>query len=223
MEHQPDGGAIAIIGGTGAEGTGLATRFIAAGEKVIIGSRSPDKAVLVAEDLKSGLPRADVSGMENEAAAVAGSIIFVTVPYDALSEVAEHLSGRVTGKVVVSTIVPMASSNRGIYSLPIKEGSAALELQRLLPEAKVVAAFQTISAKDLMMPDKELPCDVPVCSDHQDAKEVIMSLVRCVKGVRSIDGGPLENSRYIEGITVFLLNINRIYGGVRSGIRITGI
>ncbi|MSQ14848.1 MAG: NADPH-dependent F420 reductase [Dehalococcoidia bacterium] len=222
MEHQAAGGIIAIIGGTGAEGTGLAKRFIAAGNKVIIGSRSTEKALMVAEDLKRGLPHADVSGMENQEAAAAGSIIFITVPYDALKETAERLSGRVTGKVVVSTVVPMASSNLRTYSLPMDGGSAALELQQLLPDSMVVAAFQTVSAKDLLAPDRELACDVPVCSDHQGAKEIIMSLASCVNGVRPIDGGLLENSRYLEGITVFLLNINRIYG-VRSGIRITGI
>lgn len=223
MEHQSEGKTIAIIGGTGAEGTGLATRFALADKRVIIGSRSPEKAVLTAKMMKENLPRANISGMANEEAAEAGDIIFITVPYDALSEVAERLSGRVTGKILVSTLVPVVYSGVGIYSLPIREGSAAMEMQRLIPEAKIVAAFQTVSAKDLMIPDKKLACDVPVCSDYQDAKEAIMSLVKCVEGVRAIDGGALENSRYLEGITVFLLNINRIYDGIRSGIRITGI
>ncbi len=220
---QPESETIAIVGGTGAEGTGLAARFAVAGKRVIIGSRSPEKAALIAKEVKKNLPKANISGMANEEAAEAGDIVFVTVPYHALSEVAERLSGRVTGKVLVSTLVPVVYSGVGIYSLPTREGSAALEMQRLLPEAKVVAAFQTVSAKDLIVPDKKLACDVPVCSDHQDAKEIVMSLVKCVEGVRAIDGGALENSRYLEGVTVFLLNINRIYGGIRSGIRITGI
>ena len=223
MDHEAKVGTIAIIGGTGAEGRGLATRFTDAGRGVIIGSRSPEKARLAAKDLEKRVPHARIAGMTNEQAAEAGDVIFVTVPYEALTEVTERLSGRVAGKVIVSTLVPIVYSSVGIYSIPIKEGSAALEMQHLLPEAKVVAAFQTISAKDLVVPDKELSCDVPVCSDYQDAKEAVMSLVKCVGGVRAIDGGPLENSRYVEGITVFLLNINRIYGGIRSGIKITGI
>ena len=210
------------MGGTGPEGRGLALRFALAGEAVLIGSRDRARASEAAEGIAALAHGAPVSGALNEEVARQAAIVFVTVPYAAhrptLSAIAESLEG----KTVVDVVAPLAISKRVARTVPIAEGSAALEASAILPGAKIVAAFQTVSAHDLLDPNIRIDSDVIVCSDDPDARKQIMDLAERIPGIRAVNGGGLENAAYVEGFTALLLNINRIYRA-RSGLRIVGI
>ena len=214
--------SIAFIGGTGPEGLGLAMRFAQSGEEVIIGSRRLERAQEAAQKIVAEVPNARARGLENKDAARAGDLVLITIPYEGQEATLEELGEALDGKVVVDTVVPLVFEKGKITALLVKEGSAAQQAQRLLPKAKVVGAFQNLSAHDLMELEQEVPADVVVCGDDAAAKETVMELARRINGVRAIDGGALANARYVEDITALLLNINRIYKS-RSTIRIVGV
>ena len=213
---------LAFLGGTGPEGKGLALRLAMAGQEVIIGSRSEERTGEAAASLKELAPQAVISGRVNAVAAQRADTVFVTVPFDGqkslLQDVAEHL----TGKVVITAVAPMVFLKGKVRALPVEEGSAAQQAQQILPDSRVVAAFQNISAVELMVPDRVMDGDVVVCSDHQDAKDDVMELVRSIRDLRPVDGGALENAKYVEQFTAMLVNINRIYK-CHSMIKIIGI
>ena len=213
---------LAFLGGTGPEGRGLALRYALAGEEVVIGSRDASRAAEAADRLKEQAPGAAISGDENSGAASKGDIIFVTVPFEAQKPLLEQVADRVAGKVVVDVVSPLAFARGRARAVPVEEGSAAMQAQRLLPESYVVAAFQNVSAEDLVVPDRVVEGDVVVCSDHKEAKERVMDLVKLVRELRPVDGDGLENSKYVEDFTALLLNINRIYK-CHSMIKIVGI
>ena len=125
-------------------------------------------------------------------------------------------------KLVVDTVVPVKFAKGKISAIPVEEGSAAEQAQRILPEAKVISAFQNLSAETLMDPQEAVDCSVIVCGNDQEAKSRVMELADKIKGIRAIDGGSLANSRYVEDLTTLLLNINRIYKA-HSSIQITGL
>jgi hypothetical protein len=211
---------IGFIGGTGEEGMGLAYRFALAGHDCIIGSRAIDKArASVAELMEKGasLP---ITGAVNEDACAA-DIVIVTTPYTAQAPTLLPLAGRLAGKLVVSTVVPMAFEAGRASLLAVPEGSAAEQEQSLLPESTVVAAFQNLSARKLL---KGLPidADVVVCADDAAAKQTVLELSETIEGVRGIDGGALANAKMVEGITVLLVSINRAYK-TQAGVRIAGV
>jgi hypothetical protein len=213
---------IALIGGTGPEGRGLALRFAAAGEKVIIGSRNRERGLAAAERVKALLPEGTVRGGDNRFAAQEGDILVVTVPYEGQKPTLEALREESRGKVVVTTVVPLTITRARIAICRVDEGSAAQQAQKALPEARVAAAFQTISAAQLAALDQPVDADVVVCSDDADARNTAMGLAEEIPGVRGLDGGPLENARYIEDMTALLLTLNRRYKA-HSSVRFTGI
>ena len=213
---------IAILGGTGDEGLGLAVRYAAVGEEVIIGSRLLERAEEAARSVRETIPFGLVSGLQNDMAAEAGDLVLLSVPYGGLRDTVAVLAPLLAGKVVVSLVVPLQFGKGGPRAVPVEEGSAAEQAQALAPEARVVGAFHNLSAHELMEPDKDLGCDVIVCADDREAKQLVMDLAEKLRGVRAVDGGPLACSRYVEELTALLLNINRRYKA-QTAVRITGL
>ena len=217
---------IAIIGGTGPAGMGLALRWARAGESIIIGSRDEQKAQVAAEAIqrKAG-DQARVSGMGNGAACAAADILVLTVPFEGQAGILKQLKSSITeGSILIDATVPLAASVGGRASRPLGvwQGSAAQQAQELVPKGvSVVAAFHNLSA-DLLNGDAPLECDVIVCSDDPDAAQLTRELAAKIPGIRAIDGGKLENARLVEQITALLIGLNIRHKG-HSGIRITGL
>lgn len=217
---------IAIIGGTGPAGMGLALRWARAGETIIIGSRDAERARKAAAAVQQRIgPHAKVSGMENSAACAAADILMLTIPFEGQASLLKKLKSAMTdGSILIDATVPLAASvgGRASRTLGIWQGSAAQQAAELVPEAvSVVAAFHSLSA-DLMGGDDPLDCDVIVCSDDPDAAQLTRELALRIPGVRAIDGGKLENARIVEQITALLIGINFRHKAL-SGIRITGL
>ncbi len=213
---------IGFVGGTGPEGRGLALRLALAGEAVAIGSRDAVRAAEAGEKVLSQVPTASVLAGLNEDVAGDADIVFVSVPHAAQRETLTAITGQLAGKTVVTVVAPVSFSKGVATAVPVEEGSAALQAQALLPDSRVVAAFQTISARDLLKPGKPIDSDVVVCADDEDAKAEVSALAEKIKGVRAVDGGGLNNAGYVENFTALLLNINRKYKA-HSAIRIVGI
>ncbi len=214
---------LAILGGTGPEGKGLALRLALAGEEVTIGSRSAERGAAAAGELAAAAPEVSISGTDNARAATAGDVVFLAFPYEGQRPVLEDLVGLLEGKIVVSVIAPMAfERGKGARAVDVADGSAAQEAQAILPNARVVAAFQNVSAEELQDPQVDMQGDVVVCSDYADARKLVMELADKIPSLRGVDGGTLDNARYVEQITPLLVNINRIYR-THSGIKITGV
>ena len=214
---------LAILGGTGPEGKGLALRLALAGEAVTIGSRSDERGAAAAAELAGRAPGASIAGTDNAGAAAAGDVVFLAFPYEGQRPVLEELAGLLNGKIVVSVIAPMVfERGKGARAVEVEAGSAAEEAQEILPIAQVVAAFQNVSAEELMDPQVDMEGDVVVCSDHADAKKLVMGLADKICCLRGIDGGSLANAKYVEQITPMLVNINRIYK-THASIKITGV
>ena len=213
---------LGFLGGTGPEGRGIALRLGLAGEAVMIGSRDSARAEEAVMELKDAHGLSEVYGGLNDEVAQRSDVVFITVPFSAQASVLEPLSGGLDGKVVVSTVAPLAFSGGRADMLMVEEGSAAMQAQALLPGSKVVAALQTVSAHSLLEPATDIEGDVVICADDEEAKAVVSSLVERIRALRAVDGGGLANSRYVEGITALLININRLHRA-RSGVKITGI
>lgn len=217
---------IAIIGGTGPAGMGLALRWALAGETIIIGSRDEQRAQVAAASIqrKAG-DQAHVSGMENAPACAAADILVLTVPFEGQAGILKQLKPAITeGSILIDATVPLAASVGGRPSRPLGvwQGSAAQQAAELVPKGvSVVAAFHNLSA-DLLNGDGPLDCDVVVCSDDPDAARLTRELAGKIPGVRAIDGGKLENARIVEQITALLIGLNIRHKG-HSGIRITGL
>lgn len=217
---------IAIIGGTGPAGMGLALRWVRAGETVIIGSRDQNRALQAAATIKARIGKdARISGLENSAACAAADILMLTVPFAGQASLIKHLKPAMTpGSILIDATVPLAAEvgGRASRTLGIWQGSAAEQAAELVPkEVSVVAAFHNVSA-DLMGGDNPLDCDVIVCSDDPDAAQLTRELAGKIPGVRPIDGGKLENARIVEQITALLIGLNIRHKG-HAGIRITGL
>ncbi len=214
---------LAFLGGTGPEGRGLALRLARAGQEIVIGSRDGARAQAAAAELQLQAGGGQVQGADNAGAAAQGQVVFVAVPYDAQRALLEQVGHLLAGKVVVDVVAPMRfERGRGASAVEVAAGSAAQEAQQMLPGAQVVAAFQNVSAEELLLADHSLQGDVIVCSDHRPAKERVMDLVRLIPDLRPVDGGGLANAKYVEQITPLLVNINRIYK-VHAGIKVVGL
>jgi 8-hydroxy-5-deazaflavin:NADPH oxidoreductase len=220
--------AIAVIGGTGPAGMGLALRWARAGETVIIGSRDAARAQQTAEAIrKRAGANAQVSGMENSAACAASDLLVLTVPFEGEAALLKQLKPAITpGSILIDATVPLAASvgGRASRTLGVWQGSAAQQTAELVPKGvSVVAAFQNVSA-DVLNGDSndDIDCDVIVCSDDPNATQVAMELAAKIAGVRAIDGGKLENARIVEQITALLIGLNIRHKG-HGGIRITGL
>lgn len=217
---------IAIIGGTGPAGMGLALRWVRAGETVIIGSREQERAQQAAAAIQRRVgDQARISGMENSAACAAADILMLTVPFEGQASLLKRLKPAMTaGSILIDATVPLAAGvgGRASRTLGVWQGSAAQQAAELVPpEVSVVAAFHNLSA-DLLGGDNPLDCDVVVCSDDPDAAQLTRELAAKIPGVRPIDGGKLENARIVEQITALLVGLNIRHKG-HSGIRITGL
>jgi 8-hydroxy-5-deazaflavin:NADPH oxidoreductase len=218
--------AIAVIGGTGPEGTGLALRWARAGETVIIGSRDAGRAEQTAEAIrKRAGANAQVVGVENSAACAASDLLVLTVPFAGQAELLKQLKPAIrSGSVLIDATVPLAASvgGRASRTLGVWQGSAAQQTAELVPKGvSVVAAFHNISA-DVLNGNEDVDCDVIVCSDDPNATQVAMELAAKITGARAIDGGKLENARIVEQITALLIGLNIRHKG-HGGIRITGL
>lgn len=213
---------IAILGGTGNEGPGLALRWAKAGHTVIIGSREAEKAQRVAAEVNAKLDEPLVSGKANGDAALTCDIAVLTVPYAAQNALLETLKDALHGKTLINVNVAMKPPKVAQVYIP-PEGSASEQAQILLgPDVDVVAAFQNVGAHTLEDPDAPIACDVLVCGDKKAAKAVAIQLAEDI-GTRGIDAGPLINAKVVEGLTSILIGINIRYKTPGSGIRITGL
>ena len=213
---------LGFIGGTGPEGKGLAYRFALAGHGVAIGSRSKERGESAASEVAGRVAGAQVSGAENAAAAREAEVVVLTVPFDAQADTLPDLCDAIGDKIVVSTAVPLSFEGGRPSMLPVPEGSAAEQAQALLPEARVVAAFQNLSAAKLWDGDASLEQDVIVCGDDEVAKREVTAIAEELRGVRAVDGGSLASSHFVEGITVMLVGINRRYKAL-AGVRVVGV
>jgi NADPH-dependent F420 reductase len=217
---------IAVLGGTGPEGFGLALRWTRAGETVIIGSRDVQRAQDAAARIKARVGAGvAVSGEENAAACAESSLLVLTIPFEGHAHLLKHIKPAIQpGSIVIDATVPLAASvgGRASRTLGVWQGSAAQETAELVPKGvSVVAAFQNTSA-EVLNGDDPLDCDVIVCSDDPDAGKIARALAARIPGVRALDGGKLENARVLEQITALLIGLNLRHKG-HAGIRITGL
>lgn len=219
---------IAIIGGTGQEGRGLATRFALAGHAVVLGSRDATRAAVAAAEVAADIATTrstgstgPLTGATNAEAVVDADVVVLTMPFEAHRATLEGLAPALAGKIVVDAVVPVRFE-RGPRPVEVPEGSAAEQAAAVLPGARVVAAFHTIAAEKLLDPSHVLHEDVLVASNDAEAKAVVSALVAEIASLRAVDAGPLRFARFIEGLTVLLIGINGRYK-VESGIRIEGL
>ncbi len=213
---------IAVIGGTGKEGKGLALRWANAGYEIIIGSRDAARAATAASELNTVLGKTNVSGLGNADAACTADIVVLSVPYEAHAATLEAIAEGAQGKILVDVTAPLDPENKK-KTWRVPEGSAAQAAQlKLGPNVRVVAAFQNISYTHLTDLHEELGCDVLVCGNDKEAKRQVIGLAKAA-GMAAYDSGPIENAVVAEGLTAVLININIAFKIKNAGIRITGV
>lgn len=218
------GKTIAVLGGTGDQGRGLARRFALAGHTVYIGSRSAERAATVANDLVAGeSEQVRVYGLDNAEAAAQGDIVIVAVPWDGHRELLVALADRLAGKIVVDCVNPLGFDKKGPFALDVPEGSAAQQAAEVLPGSRVTAAFHHVSAKLLLDPEvAQIDLDVLVLGEDREATDVVRALADSIPGARGVFGGRLRNAHQVEALTANLIAVNRRYK-THAGIRITGL
>jgi 8-hydroxy-5-deazaflavin:NADPH oxidoreductase len=225
MSAVPDslaGKTIAVLGGTGPQGRGLARRFAAAGLPVVIGSRSAERAGEAAAVLVEAVG-GTVTGADNAGAAAAGDVVVVAVPWEGHAELLAELAPVLAGKVVVDCVNPLGFDKQGAYALPVEEGSAAQQAQAILAGATVVGAFHNVSAVKLEDPEvASVETDVLVLGDVREATDLVQDLAGTIPGVRGVYGGRLRNAHQVEALTANLISVNRRYKA-HAGIRVTDI
>lgn len=221
-DNKPIMMTIAVLGGTGKEGSGLSMRWALNGYRVIIGSRDAGRAVERATELNAELDGDYLTGMENAAAAEAADLIVLSVPYSAHRATLESVRPQLEGKIMVDVTVPLQPPQ--VRTVHVPEGkAAALEAQSYLGDGvRVVSAFQNVSAVKLKNPANDVNCDVLICGDDDDAKAETIRLVEAA-GMKGIDAGPLANAVAAESLTPVLLYINRKYGVQGAGVKITNL
>ena len=213
---------IAILGGAGKEGGGLALRWANAGHEVIIGSRDAGRAQEAAAEINAALGRDVASGADNVSAAAQAELVVLAVPYSAQRATVETVRAHLAGKILIDVTVPLVPPKVSRVQLP--EGGSAVEAIQILlgDDVRVVSAFQNISAHHLVHLDEEIDCDVLVCADDAEAGELVVGLAREI-GLGAFYGGVLANSVVSEALTSVLIALNRRYKVPGAGIRITGI
>lgn len=219
-----DGLTIGILGGTGDQGRGLAYRFARAGLRVIIGSRTSERANAAAAEL-SALPgvKVPITGTANPDCSRAADVVIVAVPWDGHAETLSSLREQLAGKIVVDCVNPLGFDAKGPYPVRVVEGSAAEQAASLLPSSRVCAAFHHVSATLLVDPGVEkVDLDVLVLGDDRDAVAVVMALASRVPGMRGVHAGRLRNTGQVEALTANLIAINRRYK-VHAGLRVTDL
>ncbi|MDX1620502.1 MAG: NADPH-dependent F420 reductase [Nitriliruptorales bacterium] len=214
---------LGIIGGTGAQGKGLAARWARAGHEVWIGSRSKERGEESAAEIRERAgSEAVVHGGTNADAAEAAEIVVVSVPFDAQQDLLPPLRDIVGDKVTLNVVNPMTFDDRGPVAVPVEAGSAAEENQELWPDARLVSAFHDVSSRRLWRVDEPIVTHVLICGDDEEAAHRVAHLASRIEGMWGVYCGPLRNSEYIENITPVLLSINRLYK-IQAGILIDGI
>lgn len=223
MAHDGKVLTIAVLGGTGKEGSGLVLRWAKCGYRVIIGSRDAARAAAKAGELNAQLGAELVHGHGNVEAAQEADLIVLSVPYSGHQETLECIKEVAQGKILVDVVVPIKPP--AIRTVFVPEGKAAsLEAQALVGDGvRVVAAFQNVSASHLQDLKHNVNCDVLVCGDDEAAKSEVFQLVEAIEGMRAIDAGPLANAVAAEALTPVLMYINKRYKVAGAGIRITGL
>jgi 8-hydroxy-5-deazaflavin:NADPH oxidoreductase len=213
---------IAVIGGTGPQGRGLALRWAAAGHRLIIGSRDASKAKETARSLLAFAPEISIEGAEAISAASKAEIVALTVPYAVELQIALSLGEVLKGKILIDVTVPLVPPKVSRVQLPADDSCVIAVQQALGNDVKVVSAFQNVSAHKLSDLQHQIACDVLVCSDFKDARDTVIELAQDA-GLRGIDAGPLANSTAAEALTSLLIWINRTYKVPDAGLVITGL
>jgi NADPH-dependent F420 reductase len=209
---------VGVLGGTGEQGRGLAVRLAASGQRVVIGSRSADRAQAAAAEVGHG-----VSGADNAGCAAAADVVIVAVPWAGHGDLLQSLRSELAGKVVVDCVNPLGFDKQGAFALGVAEGSAAQQAAALLPESRVVAAFHHVSAVLLLDPSvAALETDVLVLGDDREATDIVQALAGLIPGMRGVYGGRLRNAGQVEALTANLISVNRRYKA-HAGVRITDI
>ena len=212
---------VAVLGGTGPQGRGLARRFADAGIPVVIGSRSAERAEETARTLAEATG-GQVTGADNAAAAAAGDIVVVAVPWDGHGDLLRELAPVLAGKIVVDCVNPLGFDKQGAYALPVEEGSATQQAAALLPDSTVVGAFHNVSAVKLEDPEATVDTDVLVLGEVREATDLVQQLADTLPGARGVYGGRLRNARQVEALTANLISVNRRYKA-HAGVRVTDI
>jgi 8-hydroxy-5-deazaflavin:NADPH oxidoreductase len=210
---------IGLLGGTGPQGRGLALRLALAGHRVLLGSRDAARAAGIVADLVGGrdLP---IEGVANPDAARGADVVFLVCPYIGQADILPGLAEPIGDKVLVDVINPLGWDEHGPYLLEVPEGSAAEQAAKLLPRARVVAAFHHAAPKLLADPERQVETDVLVAADDQAAKGLVLELADQIPGCRGVDAGPLRMARQLEGFTAVIVGINRRYK-IHAGLRIS--
>ena len=218
---------IAILGGTGPEGSGLAARWAFAGQQIVIGSRDAARAAETAKLLRARLgSNAKVEGTDNASAVAQCEVVVLTVPFSGQAALLKQLKPHwKPGQILIDTTVPLAAAVGGAPSrmLGVWHGSAAQQTRELVPaRVAVAAAFHNLSA-ELLSQDGPVDCDILVCSDDDQAKRVASELAARIPGPRPLNGGKLENAHIVESLTALLIGLNARYKVHTAGIRFTGL
>jgi len=219
-DHDVTSLTIAVLGGTGPQGRGLARRFAAAGLEVVLGSRDASRAA----DAAAALAEVGrVRGTSNAEAAAAGDVVLVVVPWDGHEDLLRSLTEELAGKVVVDCVNPLGFDKQGAYALPVEEGSATQQAAAILTGSTVVGAFHNVSAVLLEDPTVErVDTDVLVLGDDREATDLVQALADVVPGMRGMYGGRLRNAHQVEALTANLISINRRYKA-HAGVRVTDV
>jgi NADPH-dependent F420 reductase len=209
---------VGVLGGTGDQGRGLAYRLAAAGNPVIIGSRSAERAQATAAELGAG-----VRGMANADAARESDVVIVAVPWEGHRDLLASLAGPLAGKVVIDCVNPLGFDKRGCYPLPVQAGSAAEQAAEVLPDSRVVGAFHHVSAVVLLDPEvTTVDLDVMVLGEDREATDLVQALAGRIPGIRGVYAGRLRNCGQVEALTANFVSINRRYKA-HAGLRVTDI
>ena len=213
---------IAIFGGTGDLGRGLAITFAAAGHEIIVGSRSQERADQAAEGLREAYPDGNFVPMENGAAAAAGDMAVLSIPWEGIEQTMPALAEPLAGKVLVTVVNALKFGKNGAMAvLDLPAPSCAHQIQELAPDAKVVVAYNNLPAAGLQARHR-IEGDVLVCGKSKEAREAVIALTQDIPGCRGLDAGPLAIALIVEGMTAIIINLNKRYGGEGS-INITGL
>jgi len=214
---------LAIVGGTGPQGRGLALRFATAGLAVVVGSRERAKAEGLVDAMRGAHPGLDLRGDENGAAIAGADVVVLALAPEGLAATLETLRDRLTGRLVIDVVVPLAlRDGLAVHAPPAGAASAGELVQATLARSRVAGAFKTIPASQLLAVDRPLDGDVLICGDDAAARAEVAALVARIPALRAVDAGPMGNARAIEGITALLVNLNRAHRA-HTSIRVLGL
>jgi NADPH-dependent F420 reductase len=217
---------VGILGGTGDQGRGLAYRLARAGQPILIGSRSAERAAEAAAQIRrmDGLPAdADVAGADNLDVATRSDIVIVAVPWDGHAALLTELRDALAGKVVVDCVNPLGFDKQGPYALPVEEGSAVQQAAALLPDSRICAAFNHVSAPLLADPQVDrIDLDVLICTEERELIGIVAALAARIPGMRGVYAGRLRNAHQVEAFTANLIAINKRYKA-HAGVRVTDV